>query len=278
MVQLLSSYDLLQPPYHPTERGTGTGPDLPFLLLSHCNGVEAEDLSLLASKGTPISSTPDTEAQMGMGWPVGLHGELRSANTSLGIDCHSNNLSSIVLQARALLQLARLENNNRISMDGHFPSAHVLGSSEEAYNLMTIRGARCVGLENEVGSIAPGKKADIVVFDAVNSVGMLAAADHDPVTAIVRFSEAADIEAVIVNGCIRKRDGKILDVSVSMPVDEARKKTMPWSDIAGEVRKSRKEVQARIDGLSMARGRAAMLGMFHVDESKLVDASYVRSA
>ncbi|KIW19978.1 hypothetical protein PV08_00553 [Exophiala spinifera] len=278
VIQLLSSYDLLQPPYPPPGTYTGGGARLPFLLLSHCNGVEEEDLSVVASKGAPISSTPDTEAQMGMGWPVGQHrifrkGEAKSTNVSLGADCHSNNPSSIVLQARALLQLARLEKNNRIIADGRFPREKVLGSSEAAYNLMTIRGARCLGLENEVGSIALGKKADIVVFDAEHSVGMLAAADHDPVTAIVRFSEAADIDTVIVNGTVRKRDGKIVDVGVSMPLDAERKTIMAWSDIAGEVRKSRKEIQARIDGLNLARGKDVMLSMFHVDESKLVDAS-----
>ncbi|KAJ9633285.1 hypothetical protein H2204_007181 [Knufia peltigerae] len=292
MIQLFSSYDLLRPPFPPSEMYTETGDaKQPFLLLSHCNGVEEKDLSLVASTGTPISSTPDTEAQMGMGWPVGLHGILRDrnqnraqtqqqpTNTSLGVDCHSNNPSSIVLQARSLLQLARLENNNRITpRDGgqlNFPRANVLGSSEEAYNLMTIRGARCLGLESVVGSISPGKKADMVVFDAANSVGMLAAAEHDPVTAIVRFSEAADIDAVIVNGVFRKRHGKIVDIEVSGTLGDERHKTttMPWSAIAGEVRKSRKDIQSRIDGFSVERGRDVLMNMFHVDESKLVDAT-----
>ncbi|MBV35958.1 MAG: hypothetical protein CMP47_11005 [Rickettsiales bacterium] len=277
VVELFSSYDLLQHPYEPSD----TTAKLPFLLLSHCTGLQDKDLSILASTGTPISSTPDTEAHMGMGWSVSLHPAMRrhkSANISLGVDCHSSNPSSIALQARALLQLARLEHNNRLLANDQFPAANVKSSSEEAFNLMTIRGARCLGLDGEVGSIAKGKNADLVIFDAKNSVGMLSAVEYDPVTAIVRFSEAADIDTVIINGEIRKRNGRLVDLAVSGDGVEGKavngnKTPMPWSQIAEEVRKSQKDIQARVDGLSIEQGRNTLLGMFHVDQSKLVDAS-----
>jgi hypothetical protein len=62
---------------------------------------------MLASTGTLISSTPDTESRVGMGWSVSLHPIMRehksAANVSLGIDCHTSSPSSIALQARALL-------------------------------------------------------------------------------------------------------------------------------------------------------------------------------
>ncbi|KAI1627411.1 hypothetical protein EDD37DRAFT_622239 [Exophiala viscosa] len=275
-IPMFSSYGLLQHPHPPSNETTA----LPFLLLSHCSGIPEDDLALLASTGTPISSTPDTESHMGMGYPVSLHSSLRdskTANVSIGVDLHTNNPASIPLQARALLQLTRLEHNSCLLAKDTFPAWDVRSSSEEVFNLATIRGARCLGLEGQVGSIAEGKKADLVVFDAKGSVGMLAAAEHDPVTAIIRFSESADIETVLINGDVRKRNGKLVDVAVSRDGIVGKDvggetHAMKWSDVAEEVRRSQRDIQARIDGLSLDQGRKTLLGLFHVDQGNLVDA------
>jgi cytosine/adenosine deaminase-related metal-dependent hydrolase len=84
---------------------------------------------------------------MGMGWTVSLHPIMRehksAANVSLGIDCHLSNPSSIALQARALLRLAQ----DSLPMANFQPPMSAESSSEEAFNLMTIRGARRLGLE-----------------------------------------------------------------------------------------------------------------------------------
>jgi cytosine/adenosine deaminase-related metal-dependent hydrolase len=228
-------------------------------------------MSILAATGTPISSTPGTEAQMGMGFPIGLDPALKAkqtANVSLGVDCHTNDPSSILLQARMLLQLTRLERNAKIVAQGNYPSANVTGTSEEAFNLATIRGARCLGLGDAIGSIEVGKKADLVVFDAAGSVGMLSAAEYDPVVAIVRFSEAADIEHVIVDGAWRKKAGKLVATDVTL--DNMGR--TEWRDTAEQVRRSQREIQQRIDRLSLEKARETLLAMYHTDTSRLVDA------
>lgn len=244
---------------------------MPYLLLSHCNGISPDDLALLAATGTPVSSTPSSESQMGMGFPVALDPTLkanRTANVALGVDCHTNDPSSIPLQARMLLQLTRAERNAKILAEANYPSENVAGTSEEAFNLATIRGARCLGLDGSVGSIRKGMKADLVIFDAAGSVGMLSAAEYEPVVAIVRFSEAADIECVIVNGIIRKRHSKLVATDVRL------NKAGPteWKGIAGEVRRSQREVQQKIDGLNLEKARETLLSMYHTDIGRLVGA------
>ncbi|KAK5556865.1 hypothetical protein LTR46_005377 [Exophiala xenobiotica] len=107
---------------------------------------------------------------------------------------------------------------------------------------------------------------------------MLSAAEYDLVTAIVRFSEAADVKTVILNGVVRKRNGRLVEVAVSGGGVEGnavggKKTSMPCSQIADEVRKSQKDIQARVEGLCIEQSRNTLLGMFHVDRSKLVDAS-----
>ncbi|KAK5548260.1 hypothetical protein LTR23_001969 [Exophiala sp. CCFEE 6169] len=158
-----------------------------------------------------------------------------ATNVSLGIDCHLSNPSSIALQARALLRLARLEHNNRLLADGQFPAAIV---SREF-----IRGSlqRHDNPRRQMFRLGTAR------------VSMLSAAEYDLVTAIVRFSEAADVKTVIINGVVRKRNGRLVEVAVSGGGVEGnavggKKTSMPCSQIADEVRKSQKDIQARVEG------------------------------
>ncbi|CAI7630923.1 unnamed protein product [Penicillium viridicatum] len=270
-VSMLQSHGILRAPYSRSDQT----PELPFFVFSHCNGYSDEELSVLSSTGTSVSSTPETESQMGIGYPVALHPALntpaRSAHVGLGIDCHSIVPSSIVLQARALLNLTRVEHNSHITAAGKFPTWKVRNTSEDVFNIATIRGARSLGLDGEIGSIKVGKKADIVVFDAVNSVGMLSAAEYDPVVAIIRFSEAADIDTVVVDGIIRKRDGRLVDVDVKTSATKDTR--MSWQEVAQRVRHSQREIQTRIDGLDIQKGKETLFHTFRTDDSTLVDAT-----
>ncbi|KAI3056821.1 hypothetical protein CBS147353_11128 [Aspergillus niger] len=267
-VEKLKSCGVLRAPYHPSEKRH----ELPFFVLSHCNGFTEVELSELSRTGTSISSTPETEAQMGIGYPVALHPCLngsQAANVGLGIDCHSIVPSSIILQARALLNLTRIEHNSRITAAGKFPTWHVRNTSEDVFNIATIRAARSLGLDTEIGSIASGKKADLVIFDTANSVGMLSASSYDPLVAVIRFSEAADIETVIVDGIIKKHKGKLVGVRIPT-LNEL---TVPWQEVAERVRQSQGEIQRRIDKLSVQKGKEALFETFRTDEATLVDAT-----
>lgn len=107
-------------------------------------------------------------------------------------------------------------------------------------------------MEKEIGSLAVGKKADVVVFDGEESMGMLGAAEHDPVVFVVRFSSIGDIEYVIVDGAIKKERGLLVDI------DMKSKKTL-WKDVTKELRRSREKVQKRLDGLDVEKERSFSL-------------------
>lgn len=113
--------------------------------------------------------------------------------------------------ARTALLFSRLqktlelkEKGQKVDMFDH--------TSSDVFNKATIEAARAVGLESEIGSIAVGKRADILVFSRDQSLAFGASAREEPVAAIVTYSEARDIEAVLVSGCFRKRDGKMVPV------------------------------------------------------------------
>ncbi|KAF2627673.1 hypothetical protein BU25DRAFT_468706 [Macroventuria anomochaeta] len=93
-------------------------------------------------------------------------------------------------------------------------------SVEAAFNLAIIKGVEAVNTSRNIGRLAEGFEANIVVFDAL-SPSMVAAAQHDPVAAINLHSTSADIDTVIVDGIIRKEGGKVLPVAVDDAAQEA---------------------------------------------------------
>ncbi|KAJ6563570.1 hypothetical protein DFH09DRAFT_1158419 [Mycena vulgaris] len=199
------------------------------ILLSHASQALPEDAVQLIAEHAHISSTPDTELQMAHGAPVCFRTDLFQI-ASLGVDCHSNNSGDMLSQMRLALQSARGTRNQRFVAQGVLPRA--------AFNLGTIMGARAVGMGAEIGSIRVGKRADLVVFDA-QSPGMVCAADHDPVAAIVLHASVRDVETLC-------------------PVDAGGGAEVGWPE----------EV---IEGADMDGAKEAVMKLFHVDANKIVD-------
>ena len=80
-------------------------------------------------------------------------------------------------------------------------------SPAEALRLATIDGARVLGMEDRVGSLAVGKQADLILLRA-DDLNLLGAAD--PVAAVVTSAHPGNVESVLVAGNLVKRDGRIV--------------------------------------------------------------------
>jgi 5-methylthioadenosine/S-adenosylhomocysteine deaminase len=86
----------------------------------------------------------------------------------------------------------------------------------------TIDGARSIGLEEKVGSLTPGKQADIVLLqvNAINTAPMV-----DPIGTIVTFSDTSNVDSVFVAGRAVKRNGELVGAqldNVFSKLDESR--------------------------------------------------------
>ncbi|KAF4998730.1 hypothetical protein FGRMN_3056 [Fusarium graminum] len=212
------------------------------ILLSHVNPLSDSEAKKIEEAGAAVSSTPDTELQMGHGWPVCFQDNAKSFS-SLGIDCHSNNTGSIVAQMRVGLQAERARRNETVHSTGKFPG-RIQVPTQEAFQLGTIRGAKAIHMEDQLGSLEEGKIADLVIWDTL-SPGMICAAEEDPIGAIILHSAPSDIDAVIVDGHFRKRDGRLLSTKVNLelfPELELRKSELEWRDIAVELLESRRRI------------------------------------
>ncbi|KAL6923968.1 hypothetical protein FSST1_001242 [Fusarium sambucinum] len=242
------------------------------MLFSHANGYPAESIQAVVDAGAHISSTPSTEMQMALGTPICLDGDypMAQAQSSLGIDCHSNQASSIVYEMRLGLQASRANHNQKL-INQELAPRHISKTVQEVFNLGTIQGARAIGMQSQLGSIAEGKLADLVIFDA-NTPELLCAAEQDPLAAIVLHSSIGNVDAVIIDGIVRKRGGKLVDVKVDEDMqDVAGKSSLAWNDVAKAMRKSRMEILEREKKQNFAELKQGVMRNLFVDESKLRD-------
>lgn len=221
------------------------------IIISHGGALRAADAGLIKAAGAHLSSTPSSELQVAMGRPYcfdasfvdgGVTGDKIGLqdNASLGVDGHTITGGSLLTEARIGLQNARHMFGEHYMKHGKTPrSIPDSLSVEAAFNLATIKGAKAVRLSKNIGRVAEGFRADLVVFDAL-SPSMVAAAQHDPVAAIVLHSSPADIDTVIIDGIVRKRGGVLLPVAVDdAAADVTDEEVLEWTAVARKVVQSR---------------------------------------
>jgi cytosine/adenosine deaminase-related metal-dependent hydrolase len=144
---------------------------------------------------------------------------------------------------RLAMQSERARRNEKLFSQGKlFRSLNL--SVQEVFRLGTIQGARAIRMEDQLGSIEVGKLADLVIFDA-RSPGMICASEQDPVAAIVLHSSIRDIDTVIVNGRICKRNGSLVPVEINphLPGVNILKQKVDWAQVAQELLSSRERIE-----------------------------------
>lgn len=252
LVSKLKSYDLLHE----------------GIVMSHAGAANSEDIRLLRDANCFISSTPSTELSMAVG-PVAVFNEglpLVNEISSIGIDCHSATSSSLVNEMRIALQWARGNDSIHQVQTGDYDKG-VNPTTDDAFNLATIKGARAIYMEGDIGSLMVGKKADLVIFNTM-SPSMIAAAQQDPVAAIVMHSSIRDIETVIIDGQIRKKDGKLLPVKVAEWQKEnlrMTKREVTWQEAAKAILKAQKGYVDKLPEYNISGVEAAFRQQYGVE-------------
>lgn len=179
------------------------GPDI---LHVHCNFSSDEELKMIRDSGGAVSCTPETELQMAMGFPV--IGRLMALGMapSLGIDIVSDYSGDMFSQMRIGLQVERALRNEPSLRAGKMP-ASISPGVREGLRLATVNGAAAMNRGAEIGSLEPGKQADII---ALRQDGLHFLPPAPAVPAIVLQARASDVAFVMVGGAVRKRDGRLL--------------------------------------------------------------------
>ncbi len=190
----------------------------PRTLAAHAVHLTAQDIVILKKRGVGVSHNPESNMKLASGTaPVPA---LRRAGVPVGLGTDgaaSNNDLDMFESMRQAALLHKLESGDPRTL----PAAEVLA-------MATREGAAALGMERIIGSLEPGKRADLIV------VSMSAARQtpmYDPLSHLVYTTRGDDVRTTIVNGKILMREGKVLTLDEPAVLAEARK-------LAAEVRQA----------------------------------------
>lgn len=183
----------------------------------HCNTLDDETFDRLRDHECKLSSSPETELQMGMGHPVIGRALERGMRPSLSCDVISSNSGDMFSQMRLGLQFERCMRNDLANAEGRLPEK-LEPTTREALHWATANGAHAIGMEDRIGSLAAGKRADVIVVGGrrLNMVPMA-----DPVGCMVAQANASNVVHVLVGGRFAKRDGELVDTDLDTAISLA---------------------------------------------------------
>ena len=166
-------------------------------ILAHCCGVTPGDIDLMAEKPCGVAHAPKTYLKLGMGAaPVPA---LREAGIPIGLATDgpvSNNTLDILESMRLMAMVQKHESGNPRKL-----------AVAEALSIATRESARVFGLPADLGLLAPGYLADLVLVDlsAPHNQPL-----HDPAANLVYSTRASDVQSVICDGRVIMRDRELL--------------------------------------------------------------------
>ena len=182
------------------------GPDNIF---NHCTCLPDAGWEILREAGVHVNVCPRSDAHYGIedgmyAWQAALHHGIRPG---LSVDNETSYSGDMFMEMRVAFYLQRVVGHSR-RRDGH----HHTEAPTNAFRLLeaaTIDGAACAGLEQRIGSLTPGKQADIVLIraDDLNLYPV-----NNAIGTVVHAAERSNIDTVIIGGRIRKRGGSVLGV------------------------------------------------------------------
>jgi cytosine/adenosine deaminase-related metal-dependent hydrolase len=178
----------------------------PNVLLSHALGVDDAEIECLARTDTAVAMCPVMAAKAGRGVPA--HGRmpellLKGVRMALGTDSPNNSNHLDLVRA---MNMAAIQYKDARQDLSQIPA-------ETALELATLRGAQALGLGAELGSIEPGKRADLVLFDTERPEWQ---ALFNPVNNLVYNADGRSVHTVVIDGRV------VVDAYRQSFVDEGR--------------------------------------------------------
>jgi len=178
------------------------GPDADFV---HGTNLTNDEMKLIIDRGGSITVAPECECNFGHGNPVtGKVLEL-GGTPSFGIDLESNISGDMFSAVRFGLQFERAMYTDARPRPTKTMPDHL--KTRVALEWATIGNARAMGMDDRIGSLTPGKQADVIL---VHSTDINTCPVHDPVQTLVFMTTPHNIDTVLVAGEYRKRDRKLV--------------------------------------------------------------------
>lgn len=178
-------------------------------IAAHCIWLEEDELDILAARGVKVAHDPESNMKLGAGVaPVpAMLG--RGIDVGLGTDgCASNNNLDLFGEMGMCAKLHKV-----------FSADPTVLPSEKVVEMATIGGARVLGMADSIGSIVPGKWADIILLDLKKPhLTPL----YRPFSQLVYAASGADVKTSIIGGRIVMKERRLLTLDASSAMAEVR--------------------------------------------------------
>jgi cytosine/adenosine deaminase-related metal-dependent hydrolase len=174
--------------------------------LVHGTSYDADDLKVVTDSGATLTSTALVELHHHIGDTMVAAYRAAGGLPSLGIDVECYCTGQMFREMQAALLFARGKEVRSNALRGNSPLKTIPVRSREALEWATINGAKAFRMDDQIGTLSPGKKADIVMLRA-DDINM--APVYDPIYSIVEIAGAGNVDTVIIDGVVRKQGGKL---------------------------------------------------------------------
>jgi len=181
-------------------------------IFNHCTRLTDEEWRLLKMTDAHVTVNPRSDALFGFeagGFPFQAaidHG----LKPALGIDVDTSMSGDMFAEMRtAFFQQRSVAQAQRVLGNRAMPLAVTVRGILEA---ATVNSAACLGLADQIGTLTPGKQADII---AIRTDGIAVYPSHNAIGTVVHMIDRADVQEVMVAGRLRKHAGHLLDVDLA---------------------------------------------------------------
>lgn len=182
------------------------GPDVTYI---HGCRLSATEWKLIADTGGTLSISAPIEMEMGHGIPAVQQALDHGVGLSLSNDVETSTTSEFFTQMRTVFLLQRMQLLARERAgERHLPP---LMTVKQVVEIATLGGARANHLEHKIGSLTPGKDADIIMLatDRINVMPL-----NNAYAAIVHGMDTSNVDAVFVAGRVKKWNGELVGVDL----------------------------------------------------------------
>ena len=181
------------------------------VVLAHMIYVNQKEVDILAKRETKVVHCPNAALRSGYSLLWGRFPEMLDAGIPVAIGSDASNCSNYHDLIRIMYLTAVYYKSLRFDPE-------IMGA-ERAIEMATINGAKTMGIENEIGSLDVGKKADIVIFDT-NRLDWRPL--YNEVQSLVYSANADSVETVIINGRIVMEKRRVLTIDEDEILSELR--------------------------------------------------------
>ncbi|MFN2576961.1 MAG: 5'-deoxyadenosine deaminase [Pyrinomonadaceae bacterium] len=189
------------------------------VVLAHCVHLSTEEMETLAHTKTNVAHCPSSNLKLGSGLARVAEMWARQIPVSLGADgAACNNRLDMFTEMRTAALLQKLAHGPEV-----LPAARVL-------RMATIDGARAMGLDQDIGSLEMGKRADVIVVD-LNRIHCSPA--RDVVSSLVYSAQPSDVHTSIIDGHVVMRAGELMTLDESSVIQDADRESCLLVERAG---------------------------------------------